>query len=123
MSGVGGNTFVLTSSDLSVAQPLPVAAELVAIYGNLGTAGSTQTTFQVNKNGSAVSGALATVAASATKGNKVLTNPYVGVNVITPAVNDVAALATFVPGDTVSLTTTLGTSAANPGVALHFKVK
>jgi hypothetical protein len=137
MSGIGGSTFILTSNDLSVAQPVPFGAELVAIYANLGTAGSTQSTFQVNKNGSAVSGAVATVAASATKGNKGITNPYVGVNAGNQAgwtdqsgtaftasqggVNNVSALATFAAGDTVSLTNTLGTSAANAGVVLVFK--
>jgi hypothetical protein len=35
-------------------------------------------------------------------------------------VNNVAPLATFAAGDTVSLTTALGTSAANPGVTLVF---
>jgi hypothetical protein len=137
MSGIGGYTYILTNNDLSVAQPVPAGAELVSIYANLGTAGSTQSTFQVNKNGSAVSGAVATVAASATKGNKVISNPYVGVNAGNQAgwtdqsgtqftasqggVNNVAALATFAAGDTVSLTNTLGTSAANPGVVLVFK--
>jgi hypothetical protein len=36
-------------------------------------------------------------------------------------VNNVAALATFAAGDTISLTTTLGTSAAGPGVVLVLK--
>jgi hypothetical protein len=139
MSGIGGSTFILTNNDLSVAQPVPFGAELVAIYANLGTLGSTQSTFQVNKNGSAVSGAVAAVAASATKGNKVISNPYIGVNAGNQAgwtdqqaatvpftasqggVNNVSALATFAAGDTVSLTNTLGTSAANPGVVLVFK--
>jgi hypothetical protein len=139
MSGIGGSTFILTNNDLSVAQPVPFGAELVAIYANLGTLGSTQSTFQVNKNGSAVSGAVATVAASATKGNKVVSNPYIGVNAGNQAgwtdqqaatvpytasqggVNNVAALATFAAGDTISLTTTLGTSAAGPGVVLVLK--
>src|SRR5689334_19388673 len=109
MSSIGGSTFILTNTDLSVAQPVPFGAELVAIYANLGTAGSTQSTFQVNKNGSAVSGAVAAIAASQTKGNKVITNPYVGVNVTVPAVNNISALATYAAGDTISLTNTLGT--------------
>jgi hypothetical protein len=136
MSSIGGSTFVLTNSDLSVAQPIPVAAELVSVFVNLGTAGSTQTTVQVNKNGAAVTGALATLTAGQTKGNKVITNPYIGVNAGasswtdqsgTPypgnngGVNNVNALATYAAGDTVSLSTTLGTTAANPGVTLVFK--
>lgn len=136
MSGIGGNTFVLTNSDLSVAQPVPAGAELVAIYANLGTSGSTASTFQVNKNGAAVTGAVATVAASATKGNKGVSNPYIGVNAGNQAgwtdqsgtqftasqggTNNVAALATFAAGDVVSLTSTLGTSAAGAGVVLVF---
>jgi hypothetical protein len=134
------NTFILTHSDLTVATPLPVPAELVAIYGNLGTAGSTATTFQVNKNGGAVSGAIVTLASAATKGNKVITNPNIGVNVGNSpsgwtdqnasslgAFNSsgqplaTPPLASFVAGDTVSLTNTLGTSAANPGVVLVFR--
>jgi hypothetical protein len=142
MSGIGGSTFVLTNSDLSVAQPLPAAAELVSVFANLGTAGSTQSTFQVNRNAVAVTGAVATIAAGQTKGNKTISNPYVGVNAGNQAgwtdqsvsggnavpytasqggVNNVAALATYAAGDTVSLTTTLGTTAANPGVTLVFK--
>jgi hypothetical protein len=141
MSGIGGSTFVLTNNDLSVAQPVPAGAELVAIYANLGTAGSTASTFQVNKNGAAVTGAVASVAASATKGNKGVSNPYIGVNAGNQAgwtdqstsggnpvqftasqggVNNVAALATFAAGDVVSLTSTLGTSAAGAGVVLVF---
>jgi hypothetical protein len=139
MSGLGGGTFVLTNADLANALPIPAAAELVAVYVNLGTAGSTASTVQVNKNGSAVSGALVTLAAAATKGNKTVTNPYVGVNaaagawtdqpvggVVAPypnstgGVNNVAALGTYAAGDTVSLSTALGTSAANPGIVLVF---
>jgi hypothetical protein len=136
MSGIGGSTFVLTNNDLSVAQPVPAGAELVAIYANLGTAGSTASTFQVNKNGAAVTGAVASVAASATKGNKVVSNPYIGVNAGNQSgwtdqsgtqftasqggVNNVSALATFAAGDVVSLTSTLGTSAAGAGVVLVF---
>jgi hypothetical protein len=139
MSGIGGYTFIMTNNDLTVAQPIPAAAELVAIFGNLGTAGSTNTTFQVNKNGSAVTGASVVLANTVTKGNKTIANPYVGVNAGNQSgwtdqqaatvpytasqggVNNVSALATYAAGDTVSLTNTLGTSAANPGVVLVFK--
>lgn len=137
MSDVGGQKLWFTNQDLTVAQPIPFAAELVAIYANLGTAGSTTTTFQVNKNGSAVTGAVVTLANTVTKANKAITNPNVGVNAgNTPsgwtdqnagtlgAFNSSGGpaatppLASFAAGDTVSLTTTLGTSAANPGVVL-----
>jgi hypothetical protein len=137
MSGLGGNTFILTGADLAVALPVPVAAELAAVYVNLGTAGSTNSVFTVNKNGAATSGVVTIAGGAAKTGNKVITNPYTGVNAAagvwtdqqagnppypnsTGGVNNVAPLATFAAGDTVSLTTALGTSAANPGVTLVF---
>lgn len=140
MSSTGGNVFVLTGADLATGLPVPANADLVAIYANLGTAGSTASTFQVNKNGAAVTGALATVAASATKANTVITNPYIGVNAAAGAwtdqnqattpypaaaggVNNVAPLASFNAGDVVGLTSTLGTSAANAGVTLVFATR
>lgn len=140
MSSTGGNAFVLTGADLAVGLPIPDNADLVAIYANLGTAGSTTSTFQVNKNGAAVTGASVALAAAATKGDVVIVNPYVGVNAAAGAwtdqnqattpypasaggVNNVAPLASFNAGDVVSLTSTLGTSAANAGVTLLFNVR
>lgn len=138
MSGFGGGTFVLTSADVATALPLPANADLVAVYVNLGTAGSTASTVTVNKNG-ASAGAVVTVAASATKGDLVIVNPNVGVNEgdlpvgwtdqneatdgpfnSTGGVTDPPPLASYNAGDTLSLTTALGTSAANPNVALLF---
>jgi hypothetical protein len=140
MSDVGGTQFYFTHADLAVGLPLPRAAELVAIYGNLGTTGSTNTTFQANKNGSAVTGAVVTLASGVAKANKIITNPNIGVNAgnspsgwtdqnaaSTGAFNSSGGplatppLASFAAGDTVSLTTTLGTSAANPGVVFAFQ--
>jgi hypothetical protein len=140
MSDVGGTQFYFTHADLTVGLPLPRAAELVAIYGNLGTAGSTNTTFQANKNGSSVSGASVVLSSGVTKANKIITNPNIGVNAgnspsgwtdqnvgTLGAFNSSGGplatppLATFAAGDTVSLTTTLGTSAANPGVVFAFQ--
>jgi hypothetical protein len=141
MSDVGGTQFYFTHADLAVGLPLPRACELVAIYGNLGTAGSTNTTFQVQKNLTNVTGALVTIAGGTAKtGNKVITNPNIGVNAgnspsgwtdqnagTTGFFNSSGGptatppLATFAAGDTVSLVTTLGTSAANPGVVLAFQ--
>jgi hypothetical protein len=139
MSSLGGNVFVLTSADVATALPVPANADLVAVYVNLGTAGSTASTVQVNKNGaSAGASALATVAASATKASLGIVNPYVGVNAAAGAwtdqsgtqypgsaggVNNVSPLASYSAGDTISLTTALGTSAANPNVSLVFAAR
>jgi hypothetical protein len=143
MSDVGGTQFYFTHADLAVGLPLPRAAELVAIYGNLGTTGSTNTTFQANKNGSAVTGASVVLGSGVAKANKIITNPNIGVNAgnspspwtdqayaANPSIGAFNSsggplatppLATFAAGDTVSLTTTLGTSAANPGVVFAFQ--
>ncbi|MDX3260807.1 hypothetical protein PV336_16440 [Streptomyces sp. MI02-2A] len=148
MSDVGGTKFILTSSDLAAGAliPVPVGADLVKIYANLTTAGSTNTTVQVNKNGTAVTGAVATVASgTATKGNLGITNPYVGVNAgnnppswtdqnavgasglgpfnSSAGTNNVPALASFNAGDNVSVTATLGTSAAGLTYTLVFEVR
>ncbi|MFF1701211.1 hypothetical protein [Streptomyces sp. NPDC058252] len=140
MSDIGGDTFVVVNPG-SVPVPLPYAAELVGVFVNLGTAGSTNTTVQVNKNGASLgANGLVTIAGgAATKGNKVITNPNVGVNTgnlpsgwtdqnasSLGAFNSSSGptatppLGTFAAGDTFSVTTTLGTSAANPGVTLVF---
>jgi hypothetical protein len=142
MSGVNSSIFVLTSADLASGAlvPLPVGAELTKVFVNLGTAGSTASTVTVNKNGAAVSTAVATVASTATKGNAVVVNPYIGVNAAAGAwtdqnqatvpypasaggVNNVLPLASFAAGDNVSVTVALGTSAATPTYTLVFEVK
>jgi hypothetical protein len=93
----------------------------------------------VNKNGSPVTGAIATLAVGVAKGNKVITNPNIGVNTgnlpsgwtdqnvgTLGAFNSSSGptatppLGSFAAGDTFAVTTTLGTTAANPGVTLVF---
>jgi hypothetical protein len=122
MSEIGGNLFVVTATDAAQpVLPLPFAADLTKVYVNLTAAGSTATTVSIKKNGNATPVSTATVAASATKGSVGIVNPYIGVNVVTPAVNNVPPLASFAAGDTVQAVTALGTTAAGAGITLVFE--
>jgi hypothetical protein len=122
MSEIGGNLFVVTATDAAQpVLPLPFAADLTKVYVNLATAGSTNTVVNVKKNGANVTGAAVTLASTVTKANVGIVNPYVGVNVVAPAVNNVAPLASFAAGDTVQVSTALGTSAVGAGVTLVFE--
>jgi hypothetical protein len=122
MSEIGGNLFVVTATDAAQpVLPLPFAADLTKVYVNLATAGSTNTVVNVKKNGTNVTGAAVTLANTVTKANVGIVNPYIGVNVVTPAVNNVTPLASFAAGDTVQVSTALGTSAVGAGVVLVFE--
>jgi hypothetical protein len=122
MSEIGGNLFVVTATDAAQpVLPLPFAADLTKVYVNLATAGSTNTVVNVKKNGTNVTGAAVTLANTVTKANVGIVNPYIGQNIVTPAVNNVAPLASFAAGDTVQVSTALGTSAVGAGVVLVFE--
>jgi hypothetical protein len=122
MSEIGGNLFVVTATDAAQPNlPLPFAADLTKVYVNLATSGSTATTVNIKKNGNATPVSTTTVAIGATKANVGIVNPYIGVNVVTPAVNNVAPLASFAAGDTVQVATALGTSAVGAGITLVFE--
>jgi hypothetical protein len=122
MSEIGGNLFVVTATDAAQpVLPLPFAADLTKVYVNLATAGSTTTTVNVKKNGTNVTGAAVALANTVTKANVGIVNPYIGVNVVTPAVNTVSPLASFAAGDTVQVATALGTSAVGAGITLVFE--
>lgn len=124
MSEIGGNLFVVTATDAAQpVLPLPFAADLSKVYVNLATAGSTNTVVNVKKNGANVAGAAVTLASAATKGNVGIVNPYIGQNIVTPAVNTVGPLASFAAGDTVQVATALGTSAAGAGITLVFEAR
>jgi hypothetical protein len=122
MSEIGGNLFVVTSTDAAQPiLPLPFAADLTKVYVNLATSGSTATTVTIKKNTVAQTPAGVTVAIGATKANVGIVNPYIGQNIVTPAVNTVAPLASFAAGDTVQAVTALGTSATGAGVVMVFE--
>jgi hypothetical protein len=122
MSEIGGNLFVVTATDAAQpVLPLPFAADLTKVYVNLATAGTAASTVTVKKNTVAQTPAGVTVAIGATKANVGIVNPYIGVNVVSPAVNNVAPLASFAAGDTVQVVTALGTTAAGAGITLVFE--
>jgi hypothetical protein len=140
MSEIGGNLFVVTATDAAQpVLPLPFAADLTKVYVNLATAGSTNTVVNVKKNGTNVTGAAVTLANTVTKANVGIVNPYIGVNAANQSgwtdqqaatvpytasaggVNNVPPLASFAAGDTVQVSTALGTSAVGAGVVLVFE--
>ncbi len=120
----------LTVSNGAQPVPLPVPAELVAVYAAVGTAPTGAALLvNVRKNGvSLFSGAgRVTVAAGATSGNKVEAPGVTpGQNVIAASVPSAVALGTFAAGDTFTVDVEqIGSTVAGSdlGVTLFFVEK